>query len=240
MQPKILTKTDSLVSAIQLPRGITSIVGGGGKTTLILRLARELSEGGARVIVTTTTHIFPPDGIPLYSGESSDLFEKAIELERLICLGMPDEHGKITAPPIEIADLSSLADYVLVEADGARRLPLKAPAEHEPVIPAKTALVIAVAGLDGAGRTLQEAAFRPERYGALIGKSAGEILSAADIACVLTHSNGQRKGVLSDMRYCVLLNKADNQTRMQIAREIADLLDPTRIDRVIIAALGVE
>ena len=240
MQTTILAKTDSLAGAFQPPRGITAIVGGGGKTTLMLCLARELYAGGARVIVTTTTHIFPPEGITMFTGATMDALETVLNQERLLCLGTPAEHSKLAAPQIEIAKLSSLADYVLVEADGARHMPLKAPAEHEPVIPAQTALVIAVAGLDGVGKTIQEAVFRPERYGALLGKSTGETVCASDIARVLTHESGQHKGVLPNMRYCVLLNKADDEARLLVAREIANLLNPAILERVVIAALGVQ
>ena len=41
---------------------IISVVGGGGKTSLIFRLAEELAEQGKKVIVTTTTHMaFEPE-----------------------------------------------------------------------------------------------------------------------------------------------------------------------------------
>ena len=43
--------------------GLTAIIGGGGKTTLLYALARELSQT-ARVIVCTTTHILPPEHLP--------------------------------------------------------------------------------------------------------------------------------------------------------------------------------
>ena len=69
-----------------------------------------------------------------------------------MCVGKSDGGEKLTAPYVSIGDLESLADYVLVEADGAKRFPLKAPAAHEPVIPDETRLVIAVAGLSGVGK----------------------------------------------------------------------------------------
>ena len=53
-----------LAKALDVRKGVTAIIGAGGKTTLLLALARELAQA-ARVIVTTTTHIYPPDGFPL-------------------------------------------------------------------------------------------------------------------------------------------------------------------------------
>ena len=49
-----------LASLLQVGRGVTAIIGGGGKTTLMETLAGELSKKG-RVIITTSTHIRRPE-----------------------------------------------------------------------------------------------------------------------------------------------------------------------------------
>ncbi|NLI54576.1 MAG: putative selenium-dependent hydroxylase accessory protein YqeC [Clostridiales bacterium] len=240
MQTIFFTNGDSIIRALDPPRGVTALVGGGGKTTLMLRLARALSSGGARVIVTTTTHIFPPGDIRTLTHATEDEIDAALTDDRLVCLGTPAEQGKLSAPELRFARMAKLADYVLVEADGAKRLPLKAPAKHEPVIPPETKLVIALAGLDGAGQPISQAAFRPERYAALCGKQEGDRVTARDIARVLGHSEGQRKGVLDGMRYVVVLNKADDDERKKIALEIASELKNDPVERAVIAALGEE
>ena len=213
-------------------------MGGGGKTTLMLRLARALSQNGARVIVTTTTHIFPPDGIPTGNPANADEVTHALLLEPLLCLGKPAADGKLSAPDLAMDALEKLADYVLVESDGAKQLPLKAPAEHEPVIPEHAHLVIAVAGLDGAGKKVRDAAFRPALYATLCGKTEDGIVSAGDIARVLAHPSGQRKALPRGARFAVLLNKADDEQRHSTALEIAATLEQYEIERVVIAALG--
>ena len=229
---------DVLAEVFDIPQGITALVGGGGKTTLMLRLARELVQTGASVIVTTTTHIFPPDGIPTGNPANADEVTHALLLEPLLCLGKPAADGKLSAPDLPIAMLKNLADYVLVEADGAKQLPLKAPAVHEPVIPHETRLVIAVAGLDGAGQAIGDAAFRPARYAALCGKAEADAVTAQDIARVLTHPLGQRKGVPKGARFAVLLNKADGEVRHKTALAVAAELEQSPVERVVIAALG--
>lgn len=239
MQTILLGKNDSLANAFGVPNGVTSIVGGGGKTTLMLALARELAEAGHTVIVSTTTHIFPPDGMVTLTDATEQTAKAALAERRLICLGTPSDQGKLSAPKLTAAAMERLADYVLLEADGAKRLPLKAPAEHEPMIPPETKLVIAVLGLDGIGKSIQVSAFRPERYAALIGKPESEIVTPLDAACVLTHPNGQRKGVTEAMRFCVLLNQADGAARNALALEIARELNVTgHTERTVIAALG--
>ncbi len=203
----------------------------------MLRLARELSKSGARVIVSTTTHIFPPDGIATSNPETIKEAKTALEQNSLVCFGKPAEQGKLSAPHISPEEMEQLADYVFIEADGAKRLPLKAPAEHEPVIPPQTRLVIAVAGLDGAGQPIREAAFRPALYAALCDKSEDDLVSAEDIARVLAHLQGQRKNVTSEMRFAVLLNKADDAEKRTLALSVATALQQYPVERVIIAAL---
>jgi len=231
---------DNLFSAFDLPRGITALVGGGGKTTLLLRLARELAQSGARVIVSTTTHIFPPEGMPTSNPQDEKEAGAALERDSLVCFGKRAEQGKLTAPDLAIANMVNLADYVLIEADGAKHLPLKAPAEHEPVIPPKTSLVLAVAGLDGAGKQICEVAFRPALYASLCGKTEEDEATALDIARVLTHPNGQRKGVPEGARFAVLLNKADDEARLNVALAVATELKQYPVERVVIAALNLQ
>ena len=239
MHTIFLKKETGLIRAFEPPRGVTALVGGGGKTTLMLQLARELAEGGARVIVTTTTHIFPPDGIPLITNSSEEAIRAALAKNPLICVGSPAKEGKLVPAEVPVSQLAALADYVIAEADGAKRLPLKAPASHEPVIPQEARLVIAVAGLDGAERPIRETAFRPDLYAILCGKTLDDCASARDIALVLASPNGQRKGVKNDMRFAVLLNKAKSDPRRETAFAIAGELEQYSVERVVIAALGV-
>ena len=237
MQTILLSKGERAADALIIPRGITSIVGGGGKTTLLLRLARELSDAGARVIVTTSTHIFPPEGVATRTQATMRDAKAALDQDRLVCLGSPAESGKLSAPAMDFAEMTEIADYVLVEADGAKGFPLKAPAEHEPVIPDQTKLVVAVAGLDGLGRPAREAAFRPALYATLLGADERHIITTGDLARVIAHPNGQKKGVLPSMRFSVLLNKADDDARIRAALEIALLLEKDTVERLVIAAL---
>ena len=237
MEPVLCHRTDSIAALLGVPQGLTAIVGGGGKTTLMYRLAGELSHSG-RVIVTTTTHIFSPEGIPVVAGTSAKESETAFRHSSTVCVGQTEAgSGKLVAGQISVQALSALSDYVLIEADGARRLPLKAPAEHEPVIPEGVKLVIAVAGLDGIGKSVADAAFRPERYAELIGKMTSHRIGPADVAAVLVHPNGQRKGLREQTRFAVLLNKADTPDQQADGEAVARLLDASLVERVLITSL---
>ena len=112
--------------------GVVSVMGSGGKTTLLSTLVRELP---GPVILCTTTHMFPFPEYPRIGGDDANQVRDALERSRVVCLGRPDENGKLTAPALPFSQLRELAPWVLVEADGSKRLPLKAHAPHEPVIP---------------------------------------------------------------------------------------------------------
>ena len=136
-----------LYERLGIPCGVTAVIGSGGKTTLLRTLSRELP---GTVILTTTTHILPFEGVPL-----------------------------LTAPSLPFSLLEQLADYVLVEADGSRRLPLKAHAPHEPVIPKEAGCVLCVVGARGFDRPIREAVHRPEQFCTLTGARPDEPASPA-------------------------------------------------------------
>ncbi len=150
--------------------GVTAVIGGGGKTALLQTLGEELASGGARVLLCTTTKIFPFKGLPNLICPREETLEAALKSRRLLCAGAPvPGTGKLTGVEIPFSRLAAMADYVLVEADGAAGRPLKAHAPHEPVIPPEANQTVLVAGVSGFGRPIQEAAHRPALYARLAG-----------------------------------------------------------------------
>ena len=200
---------------------LVALVGGGGKSSTMYAMARQGADSGRKVVVTTTTHILPHPGLPL-AGDPEEL-AALLKEHRAVTLGAYDQRGKLTGAGDPAACLE-LADLVLAEADGAKLLPLKAPADHEPVIPPGCHAVIASAGLDCVGQPIGAACHRPERVCALLGTDAGHILTAADVAAVLASPRGGRRGVGQAMAFRCLLNKADDRARWALGTEIQALL----------------
>lgn len=158
----------NLAELLSIRPGVTAVIGGGGKTTLLRALGTELAADGARVLLCATTKLFPFDGLPNLADPTETALAEALEARRLVCAGTPvPETGKLTAPDIPVARLAALADYVLAEADGAAGRPLKAHASHEPVIPSEANQTILVIGASGFGRPIAEAAHRPALYARL-------------------------------------------------------------------------
>lgn len=157
-----------LSALLDLRPGITALIGGGGKTTAMYTLARELARRGT-VICTTTTRILPPDHLPVLDGSDAAALAGALKARRCVCAGAPTPEGKLSAPLSSPAQLAAAADYVLVEADGSKGLPVKAHLPHEPVIPPEAGLTLLFAGASGFGRPVREAVHRWERFCALTG-----------------------------------------------------------------------
>ena len=116
--------------------------------------------------------------------------------------------------------------------------PFKAPADHEPVIPIETTVVVPVVGADIFGKPLDaEHVHRPERVGALTGASPGAVITPDIVARLLAHPEGGRKGAPANARIMVLVNKAEVLTDLGPARETAErLLREPAIDSVVLAA----
>lgn len=179
-----------LYERLGVPCGVTAVIGSGGKTTLLRTLSRELP---GTVILTTTTHILPFEGVPLLTAPTEDEVRAALARSRVLCLGTPAPEGKLTAPSLPFSLLEQLADYVLVEADGSRRLPLKAHAPHEPVIPANAQRVVLVVGADGFGKPIRDVCHRSERYAALCGVSENALVTPElEAALILAEGLGDR------------------------------------------------
>lgn len=149
-----------------------AVVGAGGKTTLIHRLAEEYRRKGASVLVTTTTHMLVESDTDL----SCDSFAIREKIKRTgycmagsLCPGQKQKIGSLPEPVFR--DLLIAADYVLIEADGAKHYSLKYPAEHEPVIPAEATDVILVLGIWDLGKSCQDVIFRFDRMAELTGIS---------------------------------------------------------------------
>ena len=196
-----------LYRQLEIRKGVTAVIGSGGKTSLIGRLCRELP---GTVIVCTSTHIFPPQDLPLYTEPLASL-----PAEKL-CVGTWAEHGKLTAPVQSFEELTELAGYVLVEADGSKHLPLKAHAAHEPVIPACANQTIQVLGLSGIGCPIEKAAHRPELYARLCGAEVKDIATLERAAKVLNTE------ALAD-RY--VLNQADDLEERKWGLSLSALLE---------------
>jgi len=235
----------NLLQALRLSSSPTlALVGAGGKSTAMFQLARELDPP---VIVSATTHLGVWQ-IPLADKHIIATNPAPLEAIEHGLSGVMLVTGEIEADrttPLDATTMNWLRDFcgyyslpLLVEADGSRQKPLKAPEEHEPPIPEFVKTVIVVAGLSGLGKPLdEEFIHRAENFGRLSGLKPGDVITSSALVRVLTHPEGGLKNVPENARRVALLNQADSSGLQSQAEAIAQYL-LSEFHAVIIANLN--
>ena len=242
---------DFLTEALGIKaREVISLVGAGGKTTLMFRLAKELFLSGRKVVTTTTTKILEPT-----SGETSSLFIDPNEekIKDFVRQHLNQYHHITIArerlgsgrfkgvSPDLVNELwnSQEIDTIIVEADGAAGRPVKAPRENEPVIPTSTTLVVAILGVDGMERELNEQnVFQPERVSKITGIPVGEKLTDEAMANLMINPEGIFKGTPSSSRVVAFLNKVDIPNGVAKAKTIAQKILEKKLRQIERVVLG--
>ncbi|MBI4496129.1 MAG: putative selenium-dependent hydroxylase accessory protein YqeC [Deltaproteobacteria bacterium] len=215
------------------PREVISLVGGGGKTSLLFALGEELSSRGRGTLLTTTTKIWEPSPSPSFALLLADRLPEAkagirAHLGRrpyllAACRRLPD--GKLEGiPPEWITEFLSLPDLsaIIVEADGSKGRSLKAPRPGEPVLPPRTTLLVPVIGIDALGRPLDERyVFRAEIASRLLGLPLGSQVTERAAARLLSFL---LQGRPPEARIVPFINKIDLPAGPERARILAQAL----------------
>jgi probable selenium-dependent hydroxylase accessory protein YqeC len=236
--------------------GVITVIGSGGKTSLLWFLARCFACGdgqaggnGRRVLVTTTTKMGAPD-------VTAGLFDHFINfsngtgnpppvIKPGITLAGCHEAGstKMTAVPFEILScLTRNADVTLIEGDGSKMLPLKGWADYEPVVVPETAVTVGIMPLWALGMPVTEAiVHRLDLFCALSGAQKGDSLTESHVAAAIS-GEGARRGLFAEARgkRVLFFNQAENDTALRAAREVAGLLPrpfKTSLDAVIAGSI---
>lgn len=222
--------------AFSLPARV-NLVGGGGKTSLILKLLDEFSES-VPVIYTTTTRIHPPhplEGLVVISSDNEAYLEMLLERAVLSwCSGRKFVVTRLSSAPDLLRGVErSFADrldrvlfpLILNEADGARSMSLKMPREGEPVLMASANYLVPVIGLDCLNQPLgPQTLFRWELASKRFKLQAGERLVPELAASILLHPHGVCKGWKPGMNIIPFINKADSDSDEPAARSLAQAL----------------
>ncbi|MCB2185351.1 MAG: putative selenium-dependent hydroxylase accessory protein YqeC [Deltaproteobacteria bacterium] len=219
-----------LVGALGLTRpGLVSLVGSGGKTTLLFGLGRELAAAGEKVVVTTTTRILAPEpeqaqGPWYWEGRRpapAEVLARATGRPPWCLANSLDPPNKLRGLSAEDARfLAGLPDlWTISEADGAGTRPLKGWATHEPVLAGVESLVVVLAGGRGLGRPLgADWVHRPGEFAAATGLALGRPVTPAAVLAVLLSSRGPLRDTPARARRVLVLNQLD-EAPPDLARE---------------------
>ncbi|MCS7280290.1 MAG: selenium cofactor biosynthesis protein YqeC [Desulfobacterota bacterium] len=210
----------SLLSGYKL----ITVIGAGGKTTLIECASKEIKDKGFSVVMTTTTKILAKEPYLL----ESQLTEELLSLRPLLRIGGELKDGKLHSVSEEtLAKLKRFYDVIFVEGDGAKGRPLKYCAEHEPVIPPSSDFVIVICGLDGLGKKVKDVVFRWELLKEMERFSDESVIDEERFVSIVCKGMVRR---ISGKRYAICLNKYDTireKTKIySISRMLGARTDP--------------
>ena len=230
---------------LKLPLQV-ALVGAGGKTTALFQLARQVN---GLAWVTTTTHLGKcqselADKQFEVNSNAEIVLSKLIAQKVTLITGSSTVHDRLGPPTSEILwilheNAASEKISLFIEADGSRCLPVKAPGEHEPVIPVWVDLVMNVVGLSALGKPFNpQWVFRPEYFSQITNLKEGDLITIESLADLMVHPNGGFKGIPSQSQKVALLNQVDTPDILVQARSIVPKLLEGGYQKVIVGSLA--
>lgn len=168
---------------------VISVVGAGGKTTYIRNKAREYLNQGYKVLITTTTHMAMSE---IGCDSTLDEIRSHLDERNWSLAGQPVIHKGIhkmaSLEPQILEQAIPLADVILIEADGSRKLPFKAPKPWEPVIHPATTKIVIMAGLAATRKPIEACCYNWEDICRIIKKTPKDFLTKNDMREVVKKS----------------------------------------------------
>ncbi|MDP6117544.1 MAG: selenium cofactor biosynthesis protein YqeC [Planctomycetota bacterium] len=251
--------TQSIIELLKIGRGsFVSVIGAGGKSTLLTHIADECTASDLRVLISSTTNMQPPPPEEtdefLVRQPGEDILERlkrSFDKHQQVTaagasISSPDSEGRTRRDKIkgfEPEEMDAIhangpQDILLIQADGARRRSFKAPAPHEPRVPSRTTHCILSVGLDVLGVPLDsEKVHRHEITAALAGQTIGSEVTIDTILKVSQHPDGYLPRLPPNARRFLYLSKADTPERIESARFIQSSIDPEKYEMVFWANL---
>lgn len=171
---------------------IIAVVGSGGKTTLIKKMAARYRNEGKTVLVTTTTRMFIEEDTLLT--DDAIAIAQALKETGYVMAGVPDGQKIKALSPKTFDAVCACADVVLVEADGSKCLPLKYPNAAEPVIPENVDEIMVVCGLNAIGQKAKDVCHRLELVKACLGIEDDALITPAHVQKLIS------KGYLNPLK----------------------------------------
>lgn len=218
----VYNRYNKFSQAIELKeKELISLVGGGGKTSLLISLSRELEEMGKRILLTTTTKMWK------YEAEKSahtlnmercskwkEKLKKDIKRYKKVFLGKdftPDGKIKgINKDAIDEIFNSVEIDMIIVEADGSKGRPLKAHKENEPQIPSSSTTVVGIMGADVLGKILDNSnVLRIDEFSSITGIEPGDRIGSTALIKLISHPLGLFKDAPGSSNKVLFLNRLD-------------------------------
>lgn len=227
---------------------VISFVGAGGKTTALFTLSQELSH--VRRLVTTTTAFYQPDPFlwdlmvvrpNLLLGLHEDSFKPGTVTVWGRTLREDHKLLGISLQHLRQVYQTKIFDVILVEADGSKRKPIKAPLDHEPVVPPFSTAVVGVVGLSSLNKPLNDQwVHRVQQFMQLTEMQENQLIQPKHLVRLITDGKGLFKDIPSTAEKILVLNQADSERdRIQGIRVIEMLKEENAsVDKFILTSFN--
>ncbi len=202
---------------------VVALVGGGGKSTLLSAFGDIYGKG---TILTTTTKMGSDQigkATLLVRPSKQDLVSALSEHAPVLIWDDVDGEKAFGVDPLLPESWLTEATRIIVEADGARRHPAKAPAPYEPVLPKGVTTVIAVFGADAIDRVIEDQCHRPLRVAAVVGCSPYERLNPKRASVLLLDENGSKKNIEPGVRFVIAITKVSSENQYLVDDLVKEL-----------------
>ncbi|MCJ7691300.1 MAG: selenium cofactor biosynthesis protein YqeC [Clostridiaceae bacterium] len=222
---------------------IISIVGAGGKTTMMFKIAEEL-RGLNKVLVSTTTKIYVPlEDRYDFMCTDSEMLQRYIHMKEngiyILGSGVNCENKILGLYEEDLDELAPYFDYILIEADGAKKKHLKGWSELEPVIYRKTTKTVGILDIQALGMIISEVnVHRSKLFCELTGAKHGETVQLEHLLKIIINPLGLFKAALGEK--ILYINKVESANDLILAKSLLNeinLKDERLIDKVVIGSL---
>jgi probable selenium-dependent hydroxylase accessory protein YqeC len=230
----------TVVDYLNISNGSTvAVVGCGGKTSLVELMADRLRD--KKVLVSTTTKIFPPKMKGIMLCETIRQCEEHEPQKGIQCMGLLNKaSGKLEAlPEVFLADLQPRYDIVLLEADGSRGLPCKGWLANEPVVPHYCTHTVGLITMGAMGKPAGETiVHRLPEFFTLTGVGEGQTITTAALEAMVCAPEGMFKNSVGQ-RY-VIVNQVEDEATAAIALTFLQAIKekyPARFDKLLFGSV---
>lgn len=202
---------------------LISIVGAGGKTSLMFTIAEELRKD-YKLLITTTTKIFVPERTQydfMAIGHENYQEIKCSYKKGIYVYGESiNVEGKLIGISTETLNTQmSCFDYTIVEADGSKGKPIKGWKVTEPVISSKTTKTIGVLSIESIGKEINEKnVHRVSEFLSITNAVNNGVISAENVVSLIFHPNGLYKGSVGEK--VLFINKVETNKQRILVEEL--------------------
>jgi probable selenium-dependent hydroxylase accessory protein YqeC len=224
---------------------IVSIVGAGGKSTLMYTLAEEFRKD-YKCLVTTTTKIYVPyneqyDFIAVGAEEFSQLKHNSNNGIYVYGSNVNEENKLIGVSPKKLEYILSNFQYVFIEADGSKRKPIKGWKNTEPVICKATTQTIGIISVESIGKEInEENVHRVNEFLSITNTTENDIISEDNIVSLVFHPKGLFKNSLGEK--ILFINKIESKQQWSRAEKLLHAIEKRNkelllIDKIVLGSL---